>query len=138
MFVWQSESTLWRLKFFVKEALQVQGKSAASTGDTNNNNDNNKRKREICDALAKTSQKRSKKLPQYIRLFEITVCVKFSNFPFRCEYYFQLIVPNGTNLISSSERHSTQIWLTSVYNNNFRIYKLVSTILLFKYLRVKI
>ncbi|KAF7144870.1 hypothetical protein RHSIM_Rhsim04G0175400 [Rhododendron simsii] len=59
----QSESTLWRLKFFVKEALQVQGKSAASTGDTNNNNDNNKRKREICDALAKTSQKRSKKLP---------------------------------------------------------------------------
>lgn len=63
MFVWQSESTLWRLKFFVKEALQVQGKSVASTGDTNNNNDNNKRKREICDALAKTSQKRSKKLP---------------------------------------------------------------------------
>ncbi|XP_058211321.1 transcription factor GTE1 isoform X1 [Rhododendron vialii] len=59
----QSESTLWRLKFFVKEALQVQGKSAASTGDTNHNNDNNKRKREICDALAKTSQKRSKKLP---------------------------------------------------------------------------
>ncbi|KAI8560823.1 hypothetical protein RHMOL_Rhmol04G0286100 [Rhododendron molle] len=60
----QSESTLWRLKFFVKEALQVQGKSAASTGDTNNTtNDNNKRKREICDALAKTSQKRSKKLP---------------------------------------------------------------------------
>lgn len=46
----------------MKEALQVQGKSAASTGDTNNNNDNNKRKREICDALAKTSQKRSKKL----------------------------------------------------------------------------
>ncbi|KAH7844063.1 hypothetical protein Vadar_023808 [Vaccinium darrowii] len=59
----QSESTLWRLKFFVKEALQFQGKSAASTGDTNHNNDNNKRKREICDALAKTSQKRSKKLP---------------------------------------------------------------------------
>lgn len=59
----QSESTLWRLKFFVKEALQVQGKSAASTGETNHNNDNNKRKREICDALAKTSQKRSKKLP---------------------------------------------------------------------------
>ncbi|KAE9455503.1 hypothetical protein C3L33_12595, partial [Rhododendron williamsianum] len=48
---------------FQATAEEVQGKSAASTGDTNNNNDNNKRKREICDALAKTSQKRSKKLP---------------------------------------------------------------------------
>ncbi|XP_057478221.1 transcription factor GTE6-like isoform X1 [Actinidia eriantha] len=60
----QSESTLWKLKFFVKEALQVQGKSAASLGENNHHNDNNnKRKREICDALAKTTQKRSKKLP---------------------------------------------------------------------------
>lgn len=61
----QSESTLWKLKIFVKEALKVQGKSTASMGDNHqhHNDNNNKRKREICDALAKTSQKRSKKLP---------------------------------------------------------------------------
>lgn len=53
----QSESTLWRLKFFVKSALEDQAKSAAMKG-----NDNNKRKRENCDALAKTARKRSKKL----------------------------------------------------------------------------
>jgi len=64
----QSETTLWRLKFFVKDALEVQGKSAASAGGRNNtttpgnnNNNNNKRKREICDAIAKTAKKRSKK-----------------------------------------------------------------------------
>ncbi|KAJ6727198.1 TRANSCRIPTION FACTOR GTE6-RELATED [Salix purpurea] len=64
----QSESTLWRLKFFVKDALEVQGKSAASAGGqnnnntpSNNNNNNNKRKREIYDAIAKTAKKRSKK-----------------------------------------------------------------------------
>ncbi|KAJ6767884.1 TRANSCRIPTION FACTOR GTE1-LIKE [Salix koriyanagi] len=63
----QSESTLWRLKFFVKDALEVQGKSAASAGGQNNNNNpsnnnnNNKRKREIYDAIAKTAKKRSKK-----------------------------------------------------------------------------
>ncbi|KAA8539306.1 hypothetical protein F0562_025998 [Nyssa sinensis] len=59
----QSESTLLKLKFFVKDALQLQGKSSASMGGNNNspnnnNNNNNKRKREICDALAKTSQKK--------------------------------------------------------------------------------
>ncbi|KAL7220068.1 hypothetical protein ACSBR2_013014 [Camellia fascicularis] len=61
----QSESTLWKLKIFVKEALKVQGKSTASMGGNHqhHNDNNNKRKREICDALAKTSQKRSKKLP---------------------------------------------------------------------------
>ncbi|XP_072979016.1 transcription factor GTE1-like [Typha angustifolia] len=53
----QSKSTLWRLKFFVKEALELQAKSSASKGD-----DNSKRKKEICDALAKTAKKRSKKL----------------------------------------------------------------------------
>ncbi|KAI5575209.1 hypothetical protein POPTR_010G219200v4 [Populus trichocarpa] len=64
----QTESTLWRLKFLVKDVLEVQGKSAASTGGNNNNNNNNKntsnnnkRKREICDAIAKTAKKRSKK-----------------------------------------------------------------------------
>ncbi|KAG8651222.1 transcription factor GTE6 [Manihot esculenta] len=67
----QSESTLWRLKFFVKDALEVQGKNAASTGAnnnnnsnttaTNNNNSNNKRKKEIFEAIAKTAKKKSKK-----------------------------------------------------------------------------
>ncbi|KAI4384029.1 hypothetical protein MLD38_009801 [Melastoma candidum] len=67
----QSESTLWRLKFFVKEALEVQGKASLSGGDNNatNNSNNisnhqsNKRKREICDAIAKTAKKRNRKLP---------------------------------------------------------------------------
>ena len=54
----------------VKDALQAQGKPAASMGvnrndnnDNNNNakNNNSKRKREICDALAKTAKKKSKK-----------------------------------------------------------------------------
>ncbi|XP_057784597.1 transcription factor GTE6 [Salvia miltiorrhiza] len=53
----QSESTLWRLKFFVKDIL----KEDSNKDDKNNGNDNNivsKRKREICDALAKTAKKR--------------------------------------------------------------------------------
>ncbi|XP_068639199.1 transcription factor GTE6-like [Aristolochia californica] len=53
----QSESTLWRLKFFVSSALEAQAKTTAIKGQ-----DNSKRKREICDALAKTAKKRSKKL----------------------------------------------------------------------------
>ncbi|CAN1130211.1 Transcription factor GTE1 [Linum perenne] len=65
----QSESTLWRLKFFVRDALEAQGKAAAASTGGNNNNDekntntnsNNKRKREICDDIAKTGKKRSKK-----------------------------------------------------------------------------
>uniref|UniRef100_A0A2P2LUJ2 Transcription factor GTE6 n=1 Tax=Rhizophora mucronata TaxID=61149 RepID=A0A2P2LUJ2_RHIMU len=68
----QSESTLWRLKFFVKDALEAQVKAVASTGGNNNNNynnttnnsnSNNKRKKEICDAIAKTAKKKSKKSP---------------------------------------------------------------------------
>ncbi|OIW20044.1 hypothetical protein TanjilG_31973 [Lupinus angustifolius] len=55
----QSESTLWRLKFFVKEALEVQGKNSG-TMDGNERHNNNKRKREICDAIAKTSKKTKK------------------------------------------------------------------------------
>ncbi|XP_061341253.1 transcription factor GTE6-like isoform X2 [Gastrolobium bilobum] len=47
----QSESTLWSLKFFVKEALEVQDKK------------NNKRKRELCDAIAIASKK-TKKVPK--------------------------------------------------------------------------
>lgn len=73
MFLAQSESTLWRLKFFVKDALESQGKSAASIGGnnndsnrnnnnhSNNNNSNNKRKKEICAAIAKTAKKKSKR-----------------------------------------------------------------------------
>ncbi|KAE9617498.1 putative chromatin remodeler Bromodomain family [Lupinus albus] len=55
----QSESTLWRLKFFVKEALEVQAKNSG-TMDGNEKHNNNKRKREICDAIAKTSKKTKK------------------------------------------------------------------------------
>ncbi|KAJ4805188.1 Transcription factor GTE1 [Rhynchospora pubera] len=58
----QSELTLWRLKFFVREAHERQ------TRNNNNNNnsatkgdDASKRKREICDALAKSAKKRGKK-----------------------------------------------------------------------------
>ncbi|GMJ09513.1 IMBIBITION-INDUCIBLE 1, GLOBAL TRANSCRIPTION FACTOR GROUP E1 [Hibiscus trionum] len=57
----QSESTLWRLNFFVKDALGSRGKSAMSTGGNNYNNNNNKRKKEICDAIAKMAKKKSKK-----------------------------------------------------------------------------
>ncbi|KAK1589419.1 hypothetical protein Q3G72_033835 [Acer saccharum] len=68
----QSESTLWRLKLFVKDAMETQSKAAASAGGNNDINDhsknknnnssiNNRRKREICDAIAKTARKRSKK-----------------------------------------------------------------------------
>lgn len=52
----QSESTLWKLKFFVKEVVQGQGKSPTSI-TMNNNMNQNKRKREE----AKGSQKRNKK-----------------------------------------------------------------------------
>lgn len=66
----QSESTLWKLKFFVQDVLHAQGKSPASVKTNNvntsnllnnNNNNNNKRRREIYDVLAKSSQKRGKK-----------------------------------------------------------------------------
>ncbi|XP_042059266.1 transcription factor GTE6-like [Salvia splendens] len=63
----QSESTLWKLKFFVKATLPLQMKSSTSTrgnnnGD-NNQNCNNKRKRDVPESLAKTAQKKSKKPP---------------------------------------------------------------------------
>lgn len=64
----QSESTLWKLKFFVQDVLHTQGKSPVSVKTNNintsnllNNNNNNKRRREFYDALAKSSQKKSKK-----------------------------------------------------------------------------
>lgn len=76
--VLQTESTLWRLKFFVKDTLEVQAKSSTSIGANNNdnndntnnhnsgnktnkiNNANHKRKREICNAIAKTNKKNKK------------------------------------------------------------------------------
>ncbi|KAF8021890.1 hypothetical protein BT93_G2125 [Corymbia citriodora subsp. variegata] len=67
----QSESTLWKLKFFVKSALEVQGRGSTvidvdsnqdrsnnNNGNNNNNNSNKKRKKEICKALTKTAKKR--------------------------------------------------------------------------------
>nr|GMD77277.1 transcription factor GTE1-like [Ipomoea batatas] len=63
----QPDSTLWKLKFFVQDVFEAQGKSAASEANNNNSKSNannqasNKRKRETTDALAKTSQKKSKK-----------------------------------------------------------------------------
>ncbi|KAI5649618.1 hypothetical protein M9H77_35623 [Catharanthus roseus] len=65
----QSESTLWKLKLFVKDTLQVSkspGSVAVNNTASNNQNNaaiaaNNKRKREICVALAKSSQKKAKK-----------------------------------------------------------------------------
>ncbi|XAR52393.1 hypothetical protein NMG60_11020461 [Bertholletia excelsa] len=65
----QSESTLWRLKFFVKDALEVQGKSSSIDGDNDINSDkaaantatNSKRRKEISNAITKTAKKRSKK-----------------------------------------------------------------------------
>ncbi|KAK7856166.1 transcription factor gte1 [Quercus suber] len=66
----QSEYTLWRLKAFVKDSLKGQARNPGGISGSGNNNDNNddnkksnsKRKREICDALAKTAVKRTKKL----------------------------------------------------------------------------
>ncbi|KAG6395224.1 hypothetical protein SASPL_145865 [Salvia splendens] len=61
----QSESTLWRLRFFVKDTLQLQMKSSTSTGGNNNGdnnqNCNNTRKRDIPESLTKTAPKKSKK-----------------------------------------------------------------------------
>ncbi|KAL6606595.1 hypothetical protein ACP70R_042248 [Stipagrostis hirtigluma subsp. patula] len=54
----QSETTLWRLKFFVREALERQANVVPGKMD-----ENAKRKREICNALAKTASKRIKKQP---------------------------------------------------------------------------
>ncbi|KAF6134692.1 hypothetical protein GIB67_002093 [Kingdonia uniflora] len=49
-----SESTLWSLKFLVKDALEAKGKSAASKDN------NEKRKKELCAAI-KTAKKKNKK-----------------------------------------------------------------------------
>lgn len=77
----QSESTLWRLNFFVKEALEVQGKNSGSLVGNENQN-NNKRKRELCDAIAKT--KKTTKKPTW-RPFGVNMlildCLKWLMMP---------------------------------------------------------
>ncbi|XP_050222995.1 transcription factor GTE1-like [Mercurialis annua] len=73
----QSESTLWRLKLFVKEALKGSGTNAVGMGNENGDKDNsnlkqckngaanttktNKRRREACDATIRTSSKKARK-----------------------------------------------------------------------------
>ncbi|KAL6504067.1 hypothetical protein OROGR_025990 [Orobanche gracilis] len=66
----QSETTLWRLKFFVKDALEDRSKSDKNNMtavDAANEHDNNnvvsRRKQQICDALAKTAKRRKKGPP---------------------------------------------------------------------------
>ncbi|KAL6519893.1 hypothetical protein OROMI_032787 [Orobanche minor] len=70
----QSEYTLWKLKLFVKDALQqAQMKSSPKPGghhhhNNNNNGDNhqngnNRRKRELGDPIVGNPQKKSRKLP---------------------------------------------------------------------------
>ncbi|CAI9091088.1 OLC1v1026015C2 [Oldenlandia corymbosa var. corymbosa] len=64
----QSESTLWRLKFFLKDVLSTQDTGSRRADDINANNKNattnpknnamSKRKKEISDTVAKTAKKR--------------------------------------------------------------------------------
>lgn len=63
----QSDYTLWRLKVFVKDALELQEKATGDIAFNNNENsedkkNNSKRKKEFCDGQAKTTAKRAKKL----------------------------------------------------------------------------
>ncbi|KAK4259903.1 hypothetical protein QN277_006189 [Acacia crassicarpa] len=63
----QSDYTLWRLKVFVKDALEVNEKTTADTAFNNNDitedkKNGSKRKRDSCDAQAKTNTKRTKKV----------------------------------------------------------------------------
>ncbi|KAI4297661.1 hypothetical protein L6164_037543 [Bauhinia variegata] len=61
----QSDYTLWRLKIFVKDALEVQAKTAGgiivNSNDNAEDKKNNSKRREACDTLAKTTVKRTKK-----------------------------------------------------------------------------
>ncbi|KAI3751462.1 hypothetical protein L2E82_22549 [Cichorium intybus] len=68
----QSESTLWRLKYFVKDALQCHNKNDVMIGVGNchagptepintTRTIASKRKKEICNALARTAKKRNQK-----------------------------------------------------------------------------
>jgi hypothetical protein len=53
----QSETTLWRLKFFVREVLERQANAVCGKDE------HAKRKREIVSALSRTQSKRLKKQP---------------------------------------------------------------------------
>ncbi|KAH7667216.1 Bromodomain-containing protein [Dioscorea alata] len=55
----QSEATLWKLKFFLKNSMNLQAKNPPSNVDRNRNA---KRKKEICQALAKIPKRKSKLL----------------------------------------------------------------------------
>jgi hypothetical protein len=62
----QSEVTLWRLKMYVQEVLKVAGKCSGrsdgnNNGPTTENKNCPKRRRDTCDASAKTAPKRTKK-----------------------------------------------------------------------------
>ncbi|KAL6501106.1 hypothetical protein OROHE_025303 [Orobanche hederae] len=66
----QSESTLWRLRFFVKDVLEDRSKSdknnmtaVGAANEHDNNNIVSRRKKQICDALAKTAKRRKKGPP---------------------------------------------------------------------------
>ncbi|XP_052118405.1 transcription factor GTE6 isoform X3 [Arachis duranensis] len=52
----QSQSTLWKLKYFIEEALEKQSKNSGSTSGNENHNNKNRRKQESCDAVAKASK----------------------------------------------------------------------------------
>ena len=70
LFGMQSESTLWRLKFFVKDALRVQGRGSSNCEENKadnrkpatklSNNPVSKTKKDKSDALANTAKKRNK------------------------------------------------------------------------------
>ncbi|XP_051116273.1 transcription factor GTE6 isoform X2 [Andrographis paniculata] len=60
----ESDATLWRLKFFVNDALKGRSNSRPDEGaaEKNDNNKNiaTKRKREMCDVRAKTTKRKKK------------------------------------------------------------------------------
>eukprot|EP00252_Welwitschia_mirabilis_P023226 TRINITY_DN6528_c0_g1_i1.p1 TRINITY_DN6528_c0_g1~~TRINITY_DN6528_c0_g1_i1.p1 ORF type:complete len:381 (-),score=116.95 TRINITY_DN6528_c0_g1_i1:271-1413(-) len=53
----QDASTLWQLQYFVKAALSLEMKNSTANAQAKT-----KRKKEICDAIAKTARKRSRKM----------------------------------------------------------------------------
>lgn len=56
----QSDYTLWKLKFFVRDALEVQQKNTGGVAvkDDADKRNNSKRKREICDSLARAKTRK--------------------------------------------------------------------------------
>lgn len=63
----QSDYTLWRLKVFVKDALEDHEKASVDNAFYNNDisedlKNISKRKREFCDAQVKTNMKKARKM----------------------------------------------------------------------------